>query len=343
MKKTELNNGQGSICQIYVPSGMEDLPAICPPHRTVLLTDSNVLKLHGHKLTDYPLIDAGSGEQAKTLQNAARIYGELMKTEADRSWTLIGIGGGIVTDLAGFIAGTYMRGIRSGFVATTLLGQVDAAIGGKNGLNFEGFKNMIGLIRQPAFVLCDLHALRTLPERELRGGLAEVIKYAAIRRPDLISYLGSNMERALEPNEGVLEHLVFESVLTKKTVVEADELETGERKILNFGHTFGHAFEKLYGMPHGEAVAAGMVLASRFSEKTGILPKGDAGIIEELVKRAGLPVKVPYEAGKMAQTMRMDKKRKGDQIDLVLLSAPGNALIKAFPVDELKSILDDLR
>jgi 3-dehydroquinate synthase len=342
MRKTELKTGNGEVSQIYVPSGMEDLPAICPPGKTALLVDDNVLKHHKAKLSDYLVINAGSGEESKTIANVARIYGRLIEAEVDRTWTIVGIGGGITTDLTGFAACTFLRGVRFGFVSTTLLGQVDASIGGKNGINYEGYKNMIGLISQPGFVMCDLNALQTLPEKEYIAGFAEIIKCGAIRRPDMLSYLQQNLERALAKDPEVLEHLVFESITTKVQVVEADEREQGERKILNFGHTFAHAIEKLYGLSHGEAVAIGMVMASYYSEKTGLLAEGWTSELTALLKKTGLPANYPVNPDDMAAIMRKDKKRKGGEIDLILLDAPGNAVIKSVQVDELKHILHDL-
>jgi 3-dehydroquinate synthase len=342
MQKAELNTGAGKT-EILIPGHLQDLRSYCNPENTILIADGNVRQLHGDKLKDFRVIDAGTGEGSKTLEKAGEIYGQLIELEVDRSSTLVGVGGGITTDLTGYIASTFLRGLRFGFAATTLLGQVDAAIGGKNGLNYKGYKNMIGVIRQPEFVLCDTDLLRTLPEREFRGGFAEIIKYAAIRRADLYPYLQEHLADALQFDMDVLTYLIRESILTKIDIVESDETEQGNRKLLNFGHTFGHALEKLYHIGHGEAVAIGMIIACRLSVNLGMISADKTKGLEKMIVSAGLPVDMDWDPDEMASAMRTDKKRRGGGLQFILLEDIGRAVVKNIPVQELNRLMHDLR
>jgi 3-dehydroquinate synthase len=310
--------------------------------KPVLLVDENVLGLHHDILRPYPCIRVPSGEQYKTLQTVESIYRELVRLEADRSSLLVGIGGGLATDVAGFVASTFLREVRFGFISTTLLGQVDASIGGKNGVNLDGYKNMIGTVRQPAFVWCDLAMLRTLPGKEYISGIAEVVKYGAIRSSEFLYYLRDHMGGVLSQEESVLHEVVTRSVMTKVEIVSQDEKETGMRRLLNFGHTFGHAIERDRKVLHGEAVAIGMVMAARLSVNLGLLTATDAELISELLDSAGLPVELSLDAEAIYANLRKDKKKSGDRIHLVLLDGPGNAVVQSLPISELKSMLYDL-
>lgn len=336
-----LKTSSGSS-EIFIPRGIESLNEVLDPSSSIILADSNVFKLYASKIPEFRIIDAGEGEKAKTLEHAASLIGELLKEEMDRSSVIVGIGGGIITDLTGFIASIFLRGIRFGFVSTTLLGQVDAAIGGKNGVNYKGYKNMIGTIRQPEFVYCDLMSLSSLPEKDFVGGFSEIIKYAAIRKPELFTFLEENISKALDFNYEVLEYLVYESVMTKKIIVESDEREMGERKLLNFGHTFAHAIEKLYGKSHGEAVAIGMLMAAKFSVNLGIAPAPVPVRLKSLLVQTGLPVELEIDPKSMAEVMKKDKKRKASKMSFILLEDIGSAIVHDFPVSELESVFRDL-
>jgi 3-dehydroquinate synthase len=245
--------------------------------------------------------------------------------------------------VAGFAASVYMRGLRFGFVSTTLLSQVDASVGGKNGVNFMGYKNMIGVFGQPEFVICDTTMLTTLDRREYNAGFAEIIKAAAIRDSKLFGFLEEKSAEALDQVSDVLERMIFDSVMIKAAVVEADERETGERKILNFGHTFAHGLEHLTGMLHGEAVSLGMVYATKLSVKTGYLASGEADRILRLLERYNLPITTETDMGQLLQAMKKDKKREGDSIHLVLLNRIGNAFIHTTTYSQLENLTHDLR
>jgi len=329
--------------EVYIGGEIHEVISRFDKNKTVVLADENFLRFHAGKFSGFTLVSVGSGEQAKTMDQAVKLYHKLLELEVDRSWSIIGAGGGIATDLSGFVASTFLRGIPFGFVSTTLLGQVDAAIGGKNGVNLEGFKNMVGLIRQPEFVICDIDSLSTLPEREFLGGFAEIIKYGAIRDRSFFEYLDKNIEKGIAKDAFVLEKMIFESVKNKIEVVQSDENEMGERKTLNFGHTFAHAFEKLYRIPHGEAVSLGMVLAARLSVKMGLLNEDDSFKLEHMIARCGLPVRYDFDSEAIAEAMKKDKKRAGEEISFILLDSIGKAVIRRIPVNNLKSMLYDLR
>jgi 3-dehydroquinate synthase len=254
----------------------------------------------------------------------------------------VGVGGGVTTDVTGFVASTFLRGVPFGFISSSLLGQVDASIGGKNGVDLDGYKNMIGTIRQPAFVWCDLDLLKTLSRREYISGIAEVIKYGAIMDAAFLNYLKDHMHELLVLDPTVLEEVVTRSVKAKVTVVGKDELETGPRRLLNFGHTLGHAIERDQQLLHGQAVALGMVMASRLSVNLGMLRQADAALIEELVASAGLPVEININPEEIYSNIRKDKKKSGNLIHFILLDGPGNAVIRPIPLDELKPMLYDL-
>ncbi len=342
MRSVELHSASG-VCHIYTGESLSNTFKYLNGRKTVIIADENVQRFYAKEFPEGPVITVLQGESSKSLRTITRIYKELLKAEVDRSWFVLGIGGGITTDIAGFVASTYMRGLPFGFVSTTLLGQVDAAIGGKNGVNLQGYKNIIGTIRQPEFVICDTFMLKTLEKKEFILGWAEIIKYAVIKRKDFYSYLEENIDKGLSLDAKVLNEVVYESVKTKVSIVESDEFETAERKILNFGHTFAHSLEKLYRIPHGEAVSIGMTMASQVSVNVGLLQPSESERLIKLLLRAGLPVRKEIDPGSFTNAMKKDKKRAGTEIQLILLEEAGRAVIKTFLVNDLKSLLYDLR
>lgn len=342
MRKLDLITSAGKS-EVFIGGNIDEISSRFDKSKTIVLADENLLRLHPSKFDGFSVISIGSGEKAKSMEQVVKIYHKLLEMEVDRSWSIIGAGGGIATDLSGFVGSTFLRGIRFGFVSTTLLGQVDAAIGGKNGVNLDGYKNMIGIIRQPEFVLCDIESLSTLPQREFLGGFAEIIKYGAIRDKKFFDFLLINIEKGLAKDVLILESLIHESIRNKIEVVQADENEIGERKTLNFGHTFAHGFEKLYKIPHGEAVALGMIMAARLSVNLGLLDVYKCNELENLIKRAGLPVNLEFDVDLLADAMKKDKKRAGGEISFILLEDLGKTIIKKINVNNLKSILHDLR
>jgi len=308
----------------------------------ILLVDEHVLCQHHDIFGTFRTITLPSGEVYKTLQTVENVYRELVKFEADRSTMLVGVGGGLSTDVAGFVASSYLRGVPFGFISTTLLGQVDASIGGKNGVNLDGYKNMVGDFRQPSFVWCDLSLLGTLAHREYVSGIAEVIKYGAIWDKGLLDYLELHMGSLLKQDIGVLEQVVSASAAIKVVVVEKDERESDLRRILNFGHTLGHAIERDQKVLHGEAVGMGMILAARLSKKLGLLASEEVQRLHEMIASAGLPVDLELNPGELFQNVRKDKKKSRGEVHFVLLEGLGSAVVKPFTLTELKDIIYDL-
>jgi len=276
------------------------------------------------------------GEASKTLAEAGRLYDRMLAAGLDRGSVAVGLGGGAVTDLAGFVAATYMRGIPWIAVPTSLLGQVDASVGGKTGVNHPECKNLVGAFHQPTAVLADVGALATLPREELRTGLAEVVKHAMIRDADLMARLEREADALLARDGAVCEDVVARNVAIKAEVVAADEREGGLRRILNYGHTIGHAIESLamalggrpggMGVTHGQAVALGMVAEARIAERRGLLAPAAAGRQRDLLARFGLPValETPLDADRCLAIMRHDKKAEAGRLRFVLPEAVGS-------------------
>ena len=328
---------------IVVGEPIEHLASYCDGATGMIVTDGTVARLYRHRFPPWPVMEIGTGEESKTLATVEGLYEAFLAHEIDRSSLIVAIGGGIVCDVAGFAASTYLRGLSFGFVPTTLLAQVDAGVGGKNGVNFRGYKNLVGTFTQPSFVLCDPTLLRTLPEAEVKNGFAEAIKQAAIGDETLFSYLEEHCREALALDPDVVGHVIHASLTVKRRLVLADEKEQGERRKLNFGHTLGHALEAVGLLRHGEAVSIGMVAAARLSIKSGLVRDEDAMRLEVLLRRFGLPVSTRMNADLVRQALKKDKKKQNDQIHFVLIDRIGHAKVVPIRVGELDGILDDLR
>ena len=324
---------------IMIGERLENLNKYLPVKNPIIITDTNVLDCWGKQFPPGDVITIGTGEAIKSLDTVSYVYEQLLKLEVDRASFIVGIGGGIVCDIAGFVASTYMRGVKFGFVSSTLLSQVDASVGGKNGVNFGGYKNIVGVFNQPEFVICDLHLLKTVPQKEILSGFAEIIKHGAIADKNLFIYLEENRDRALSLDLPVIEKLVYDSVIIKSKIVNQDEKEKGERRKLNFGHTFGHAIEKITKVRHGEAVSAGMVIASELAVKKKALAVKDSNRLADLLDKYGLPVRIKFECNEVLETLRKDKKREGDLIYFVLLSEIGNAYVEQIAIQEMEAVL----
>jgi 3-dehydroquinate synthase len=306
--------------------------------RAVVITDATVGGLYADTVSrglivagfEVTLLEVPPGEEQKSLETAAGLYDRLTEALAERNTPVLALGGGVVGDLTGFVAATFMRGLPLVQVPTTLLAQVDSSLGGKTAVDHGRLKNIIGVFYQPVMVVADIDTLRTLPEDELANGLAEVIKAAAARNKKLFSFLEINIRRAKELHSGVLEDMIAEAARVKAEIVSKDEREKGLRSVMNFGHTVGHAIEAVsqFNLKHGQAVAIGMMAAAKISARMGMLAEGEVVRLENLIAAAGLPVKMPeLDREEIMQAMRHDKKVRGDKIRFVLLKSIGDAFI----------------
>jgi 3-dehydroquinate synthase len=294
----------------------------------------------GKQVTTVVLPD---GEEEKNWASLMKVFDVLLAEKCDRKTTLIALGGGVIGDLTGFAAASYMRGVPFIQIPTTLLSQVDSSVGGKTGINHPLGKNMIGAFYQPQAVIADTGTLDTLPPRELSAGLAEVIKHGAIIDPPFFDWIEANIARLVAKDPEALAHAIRRSCEIKADVVRQDEREGGLRAILNFGHTFGHAIESGLGYGewlHGEAVGCGMVMAADLSHRLGFIDAGARGRIEALVKAAGLPVEAPdLGEERWLELMEVDKKNEGGQIKFILLKPLGTSVIMPVPQEALLATL----
>ncbi|MFZ5464542.1 MAG: 3-dehydroquinate synthase [Pseudomonadota bacterium] len=304
------------------------------------LTDA----LHGAGVTVTPVV-LPDGEEYKNWQTLNLIFDALLASRCDRSTTVVALGGGVVGDMAGFAAACYQRGVPFIQIPTTLLAQVDSSVGGKTGINHPLGKNMIGAFHQPRAVIADTDTLDTLPDRELKAGLAEVIKYGLIRDLPFFQWLEAHMERLLARDGEALTYAIERSCANKAEIVAEDETESGVRALLNLGHTFGHAIEAGLGYGvwlHGEAVAAGMAMAADLSQRLGWLGPGDVARIRALLERAGLPVRGPrLGADRYLELMSLDKKVASGRLRLILLRAIGQGVISSEAAeDQIRATID---
>jgi len=312
---------------------LADMMQRYPSADCVLVTDSNIAALYAHIFKGYRTIIIPAGEKHKTWQTAANAVNDLLLHQAHRKTTLIGIGGGMITDITGFVAAVYMRGVNCVYVPTSLLAMADAAIGGKNGVNTGLHKNIIGTVRQPSLILFDTTFLATLPDLEWSNGFAEIIKYACLFDAALFEELNSNDLSAYKSDAALLSSLIVRCVDMKNKVVLRDELETGDRKLLNFGHTAGHPLEQLYNLPHGYAVALGMMIACKLSETVAGLSPAVTAALSQLLIKYKLPVDMDFEAGRVMELLMMDKKRSNTNIDYILLRDIGQPQITQLSFD----------
>jgi 3-dehydroquinate synthase len=340
---------------IHIGTGLLARADLLLPHlpgkRAAVVTNTTVAPLYldalcatlrGHGVEILPIVLA-DGEEHKNALTLGQIYDALLGHRSERSTPLIALGGGVIGDMTGFAAATYLRGVPFIQIPTTLLAQVDSSVGGKTGINHPLGKNMIGAFYQPQAVLADIATLNTLPDQELSAGIAEVIKYGLIRDLPFFGWLEQNMEKLLARDAEALQYAIAQSCRNKAEVVGLDERESGERALLNLGHTFGHAIETGMGYGvwlHGEGVAAGTLMAADLSCRLGWINAADAARIRRLFERARLPVTAPaLGEEKYLQLMGLDKKVVGGKMRFVLLKSIGRAVVTEAPEDLLRQTL----
>jgi 3-dehydroquinate synthase len=304
----------------------------------VILTDENIMRLYGKCFPEVPVLIVKPGEESKQLAVVEKLAGEMLEKGIDRTGFVLAVGGGVVCDIGGFLASIYMRGIRFAYVSTSLLSQVDASTGGKNGVDLGGTKNILGTIRQPEFVICDPDMLKTLPEEEYLSGLSELIKTSVIGDRELFEIIESNYDLIMKRDRDLLAYLVTRSVRFKAAVVTEDERETGIRRILNFGHTFGHAIEMLTSFRHGFAVASGMELATEFSLQRGFIAASEKDRINGLLDKFNLLRDYEIDPSCIEQLILQDKKKTGKEINFVFVSGIGKAFVEKIPVSSLTDL-----
>ncbi len=354
--RLEVTHGLGCY-PIVVGSGLLSRPGLfselLPASNLLVVSHPSIQTLWGDRLkaglgdrhVHYHSVP--EGEQHKTLASLEGIFDAAVSAGLNRDCAFVALGGGVVGDITGFAAACYQRGVSFLQVPTTLLAQVDSSVGGKTAVDHPGGKNLIGAFHQPVGVVADTDTLGTLPDRELRAGLAEVIKYGLIMDADFLDWLEAHLEDLLDRSPEALQHAILTSCRHKAAIVGRDERESGERALLNLGHTFGHAIETGGGYGewlHGEAVAVGMVMAAELSARLGWLAPSELGRLRELLSRAGLPRDPPrLGAARMLELMALDKKVLGGRIRLVLLRRIGQATCTAdYPDDALRGLLEDL-
>lgn len=336
--------GENSNSTIYLNTSFTLIDQVIKNRNTVIITDTNVFDLYNSNFPNFPVIKIEPGENNKTLETVNLIFEELLNHKIDRHSLIIGIGGGIVCDITGFVASTYMRGIEFGFVPTTLLSQVDASIGGKNGVNFQGYKNLVGTFNQPEFVVIDYSFLSTLPEREILCGLGEILKHGLIKNRELFEYLSQNSEDIVSLKTEAIHKVVSESLEIKSEFVMEDEKEKGVRKILNFGHTVAHGIEKISPeYSHGEAVALGILAASYASMRQRMLNDEDFLMIMDTLKKLNLPNSYNFENPLLLKAIDKDKKRQDNKIEYILLKGIGKPVIKKLTIRDIKGNLNAMR
>jgi len=342
MKKVKVRLGSNSY-EIHIGSGIliqtgHQLKQNGFAGNLVIITNPVVKRLYGDTLKQNLARDGfrvitlqvPDGEEQKSLEVAGRLYNELTNSYAERTTPILALGGGVIGDLAGFVAATYLRGVPLIQIPTTLLAQVDSSIGGKVAIDHDQLKNKIGAFYQPKLVITDIATLKTLDTKTLVDGLAEVIKYAVIRDKELLTYIEGNLDKIKSLDDRALEEIVFRSAKIKAEIVEKDEKDLGLRAILNYGHTVGHAIESAsdFKVEHGKAVAIGMLAAAKISNRMGILDKNELLRLKSLIERAGLPTKIPnLKVKEIIQTIKHDKKILRGKLRFILLKSLGSVFI----------------
>ena len=339
MKKQTYKFSNSSV-DYYLNAGFSQLKKVVDQKTTILVTDENVFQHHQNRFKGWNVIILKPGEDYKVQATVDALIDQLIEMQADRKTTLVGVGGGVITDITGYAASVYMRGIKFGFIPTTLLAMVDASIGGKNGIDVGVYKNMVGIIRQPSFILHDMGFLNTLPQNEWENGFAEIIKHACIRDAAMFSELEKSSFKKYQGRKKTICDLVRRNALLKTKVVQKDEFEHGDRRLLNFGHTLGHALENQYDLSHGRAISIGMTYAAVISEKfTGFK---EANKVARLLLQYDLPTFADFDKKKVFSVLKMDKKRERKEINYIMLKKIGMGVVRSIPLIELEQIIQDI-
>lgn len=338
VKKVEHRFSEKQV-SYYFDADFLYLKEIVSKERTILITDENVFASHSGKFAGWKTIVIKPGEQFKQQEAVNQIFQQLIAFEADRKTFIVGVGGGVVTDITGYAASVYMRGLKFGFIPTSVLAMVDASIGGKNGVDVGIYKNLVGLIKQPEFLLFDYSLLQTLPQAHWVNGFAEIIKHACIKDKVLFEQMEHESLANFQRDRNKLADLIEKNVQIKTTVVLKDEFEQADRRLLNFGHTLGHAIENNYQLLHGHAISIGMMAACSISAAINQFQLAEKERIARLFQQYGLPARLQIDHEKIWEILKMDKKRAGKEMNFVLLNKIGEAVIHPIPFDQLKDLI----
>ncbi|MDR1554038.1 MAG: 3-dehydroquinate synthase [Prevotellaceae bacterium] len=339
MQIIEIKTTEGKQSEILIGEDFRNIRNYLPVQNVIVIIDENIFDLYPLFAENFKCIKIHADEKNKTLETVEHIILQLTELQADRSTFIAGVGGGITCDIAGFAASIYMRGLRFGFVSTSLLSQADASVGGKNGVNFYGLKNMIGTFNQPEFVICDINMLDTLPQKEFRGGLSEIIKIALIKDAEMFDFIEDNTATILNRDKTILQKLITKSIQHKADIVGCDEFEKGKRRILNFGHTLAHAIEPNDDISHGFAVSIGMMFAAKVSEHFGFIANNIVERIERLLAQFDLPRCTNIDEKLLFNTIVADKKKNNDAINLVLLNGTGKTVEKNIKINDIEKLI----
>ncbi len=335
-------NFSGQMVTYYIGENFTQIKTMHPSNKIIYLVDDVVITKNESFFAEQFFIAIKASEENKIQTTVDNIIAQMLELNVDKTWLLVGVGGGVITDMAGYIASIYKRGIKLGLVPTTILGMTDAAIGGKNGVNVGMYKNMVGTIYRPAFIFFDFTFLEILPKAEWINGFAEIIKHACIKDAAMFDFLEQhNLDYFIESKEAIAA-LIEKNINIKTAVVLQDEFEKADRFLLNFGHTFGHAVENTNNLPHGHAVSLGMIIAAKISEEINNFPSEDKNRLIKILEKYELPTNAKLDLQQALTLLQKDKKADGDGINFVLLNKIGDATVKKISFVQLEDLVDQI-
>jgi 3-dehydroquinate synthase len=332
----------GSKVKYYFEQSIKGIDSFSAKEKTVIITDENVFAAYATFFEGRKVIVLDAGEDTKSFVTIEYVMHKLTAFGVNKDFLLVGMGGGVITDVTGFVASIYMRGITFAFMPTSLLAMVDAAIGGKNGINFLNYKNIVGTITQPKWIIFDRTMLYTLPQLEWVNAFAEIVKYGVTLDERLFRFLQLHTLQEFQDKHYLTSKLLYICTHIKSLLVEKDVLDNGERRLLNFGHTAGHAIEKLENIPHGFAIAKGMVAALKISEEINNFSSEEKEEVIELLLKFGLPTTIESNKAEILQLMTMDKKREEETINYILANKIGEAKVQPISLVQLKDLFEQV-
>jgi 3-dehydroquinate synthase len=330
----------GEKVKYYFEQSIKGVDSFSTREQTVIITDENIFRLYEAFFAGRKTIVLKPGEDSKSFATVEYIVNELTKLNVNKDYLLVGMGGGVVTDITGFVASIYMRGVKFAFLPTSLLAMVDAALGGKNGISFGNYKNMIGVTKQPKWIIFDRTLLYTLPQIEWINGFAEIVKYGVILDERLFRLLQQHTLEEFQDKHYLTSKLLYICTHIKTLIVEQDELDNGNRRLLNFGHTAGHAIEKLEQIPHGFAIAKGMLIALKISEEINNFSSTEKDHVVALLHKFGLPTTLNCSKTTILELMNLDKKRESDFINFILVDKIGEGKVVPISLVQLQDLFE---